>query len=416
MARCRAKLIIFGSAREQYARVWDYGKALMKHNPGSGCNVVVDGIEQPEAPLFLRMFMCLRPLKDGFLRGCRPIIGVDGCHLKGAYPGQILVFVSKDGNNRIYPIASATCEAENKETWVWFLESLMQTLGSVDESGLTFMSDKQKGLVKSFSQVVPEVETRFCVRHIWANFKLKFTGFVFKELFWSAARATTQLEFEIPMQQIKELDEEAFDYLNKIPTVHWCRHAFSENCRSDMLLNNMCETFNAVIRDVRDKPILTQMEWMRRYMMRINNEKWEDSKEITTNLTPYVHKLFQRMSYVSRNCIVQAARDDTYEVQLKDDQVLVDLGNRSCSCNHWQLTGLPCIHAFACIMDERAVAEQYVHPYYSMATYRAANELAIQPMAGPKHWDRVTHKGASATSHQGAAWEAQIEEKKIGTW
>ena len=81
--------------------------------------------------------------------------------------------------------------------------------------------------------------------------------------------------------------------------------------------------------------------------------------------------------------------DDTYEVQLKDDQVLVDLRNFTCSCNHWQLTGLPCVHAFACIMDQRSDAEQYVSPYYSMATYRAAYEPVIQPMPGPKHWDRV---------------------------
>ncbi|XP_021773609.1 uncharacterized protein LOC110737579 [Chenopodium quinoa] len=115
MARCRAKLIIFGSAREKYARVWDYGKAVMKYNPGSYCNVVVDGIDHPEPPLFMRMFVCLRPLKYGFLKGCRSIIGVDGYHLKGAYRGQILVVVSKDGNNSIFPISWATCEVENRE-------------------------------------------------------------------------------------------------------------------------------------------------------------------------------------------------------------------------------------------------------------------------------------------------------------
>ncbi|XP_021773607.1 uncharacterized protein LOC110737578 [Chenopodium quinoa] len=225
----------------------------------------------------------------------------------------------------------------------------MHSLGSANGSGFTFMSDRQKGLVEALSEVVPNAETRFCVRHIWENFKLKFTGSIFKELFWSAARATTL----ILMQQIRELDEEAYGYLDNIPTHHWCRHAFSDSCRSNMLLNNMCETFNSIIRDVRDKPILTQMEWMR------------------------------------RNCIVQAARDDTFEVQLNDDQALVDLGNGTCSCGHWQLTGIPCVHAFVCIMDQRIDAEQYVHPYYSMDSYRAAYEPAIQPMSGPKHWERV---------------------------
>lgn len=71
------------------------------------------------------------------------------------------------------------------------------------------------------------------------------------------------------------MSEEAFMYLDNIPVRHWSRHAFTTNCKSNMLLNNLCEIFNAVIREARDKPILTQMQWLRRYMMRRNNEKWE---------------------------------------------------------------------------------------------------------------------------------------------
>ncbi|CAB4309835.1 unnamed protein product [Prunus armeniaca] len=33
-------------------------------------------------PLFERLYVCLDACKKDFLAGCRPIIGVDGCHLK----------------------------------------------------------------------------------------------------------------------------------------------------------------------------------------------------------------------------------------------------------------------------------------------------------------------------------------------
>ncbi|XP_021771768.1 uncharacterized protein LOC110735899 [Chenopodium quinoa] len=221
MARARAKLMIYGFAAEQYARVWDYGKALMQYIPGTECNVVVDGLEQIEPPLLLRMFICLAPLRKGFMSGCRPLIGVDGYHLKGPYPGQILVAVSKDGDNNIYPIAWATTEIENTETWVWFLESLMKALRDEDRGlGYTFISDRQKGSVEALHQVVPYADTRFCVRHIWANFKLQFSGSTFKELFWSAARATTLFAFEVAMESIRFLSEEAFEYLSDIPAKH----------------------------------------------------------------------------------------------------------------------------------------------------------------------------------------------------
>ena len=58
-----------------------------------------------------------------------------------------------------------------------------------------------QGLVEAMDKVVPRAEVRFCVRHIWANFKLKFNGTVFKELFWSATRATTYVSFHFSMFQ-----------------------------------------------------------------------------------------------------------------------------------------------------------------------------------------------------------------------
>ncbi|XP_021744830.1 uncharacterized protein LOC110710797 [Chenopodium quinoa] len=216
--------------RDKYSRVWDYGKAVQKYSPGTVVNVVVDQLDRPEPPLFLRMYVCLSPLVRGFLKGCRPLIGVDGCHLKGSYPGQILVVVGKDGNNSIYPFAWATVEVENKETWSWFLECLKQSLDDLEMGGgFTYMSDRQKGLLEAFEEVVPFAEKRFCA------------------------------DFEIAMESIRFLSEDAYEYLDNIPAQHWSRHAFSTNCKSNMLLNNMCETFNACIREARDKPILTQI-------------------------------------------------------------------------------------------------------------------------------------------------------------
>ncbi|XP_021724842.1 uncharacterized protein LOC110692149 [Chenopodium quinoa] len=270
----------------------------------------------------MRMYICLQPLRSGFIKGYRPLIGIDGCHLKRAYPG-----LGKDGNNNIYPIARAIVEVENKDTWCWFLECLKKDLGDVCEGGgWTFMSDRQKDLLEAFELQVPTVEKRYCVRHIWASLKLQFSGSTFKELFWNATRATTLVDFEVAMESIKFLSEDAYVYLDNIPAKHWSRHAFSSDCKSNMLLNNVCETFNAVIRDARDKPILTQMEWIRRYMMKRHNEKWEAIKKMDGKLMSYVTKFFERIERDVRHCIVQVSRGDSYEVELN--------GKRTCTCYH----------------------------------------------------------------------------------
>ena len=77
------------------------------------------------------------------------------------------------------------------------------------------------------------------------------------------------------METIKKLDVKAYDWLKKIPTKYWCRHAFSTTSKTNMLLNNICESFNAVIREARDKPIIDCLEWIRRYVMKRNTEKYD---------------------------------------------------------------------------------------------------------------------------------------------
>ncbi|XP_028068076.1 pheromone-processing carboxypeptidase KEX1-like [Camellia sinensis] len=43
--------------------------------------------------------------EPGFVGGCRPIIGLDGCHLKGIYGGQLLCALRRDDNNNYFPIS-----------------------------------------------------------------------------------------------------------------------------------------------------------------------------------------------------------------------------------------------------------------------------------------------------------------------
>ncbi|KAG8371257.1 hypothetical protein BUALT_Bualt13G0068800 [Buddleja alternifolia] len=54
---------------------------------------------------FGKLYTCFKGLTDGFLVGCRPIIGVDGCHLKGPHGGVLLCAVGIDPNNCIFPFA-----------------------------------------------------------------------------------------------------------------------------------------------------------------------------------------------------------------------------------------------------------------------------------------------------------------------
>ena len=61
-------------------------------------------------PKFKRIYIRNSAQKVGFLGGCRPIIGLDGCHLKGRFGGQILSLIVRDANDNIFPVAFAVVE------------------------------------------------------------------------------------------------------------------------------------------------------------------------------------------------------------------------------------------------------------------------------------------------------------------
>ena len=45
------------------------------------------------------------------------MIAVDGSHLRGKYPGVLLLAVTNDGNHKLFPIAFAFAEAERRDNW-----------------------------------------------------------------------------------------------------------------------------------------------------------------------------------------------------------------------------------------------------------------------------------------------------------
>ncbi|KAL2540821.1 Uncharacterized protein Adt_01799 [Abeliophyllum distichum] len=100
----------------------DSYKELKRTNVGTIAQVEGYGGE------FKRIYICLGPLKNGFIRGCMRVIGVDGCFIKTEHGGQLLIAVGVKGKNGMYPLALAVVDVENRENWMWFLGLLKDNL------------------------------------------------------------------------------------------------------------------------------------------------------------------------------------------------------------------------------------------------------------------------------------------------
>ncbi|CAI9302433.1 unnamed protein product [Lactuca saligna] len=188
-ARTKAREMIEGKLEEHYAKVWDYAAEFLRSNPWSTCKVGVDS-NASGMNYFKRFYVCLKAFKDAWNRGCRRVIGLDGCFLKGQIKGELLTAVGRDADNHVYPIAWGVIGVENKDNWTWFIELLVANLDLDCRRGLVVISDKHKGLLQAVTELLPYVEHRQCARHIYANFRKKYIGLELKNLFWEAAKSS----------------------------------------------------------------------------------------------------------------------------------------------------------------------------------------------------------------------------------
>ncbi|KAF1885824.1 hypothetical protein Lal_00042697, partial [Lupinus albus] len=97
----------------------------------------------PESPpMFNRLFIYLNAYKEGFKNGCRHMIDLDGCFLKGYCGNKFCLLLDRMQitNSMLLLI-------------LWLIQK-PRTIenGSQDMYGWNFVSDQQKGLESSISE------------------------------------------------------------------------------------------------------------------------------------------------------------------------------------------------------------------------------------------------------------------------
>ncbi|MCL7046036.1 hypothetical protein MKW94_007231 [Papaver nudicaule] len=133
---------VYGSFEDSYGCVPELCRQIRLANPD---NVATWSKEEGVAEQFGVLFVMYKASLDGFLKGCRWVIGLDGTFLKGKYGGMVLAAMGLDNNNGIFPIAIYICRNECKETWNNFL-SILAPHVTKEENPITFISDQQKGM------------------------------------------------------------------------------------------------------------------------------------------------------------------------------------------------------------------------------------------------------------------------------
>ncbi|KAJ9553175.1 hypothetical protein OSB04_017220 [Centaurea solstitialis] len=384
MKSFRAKQIamkkLMGDYGQQYIVLRDYICELLRTNPGTTVklDVVTDGQLNNDTRQFKRIYVCLGALKKGFAAGKMDLLGLDGAFMKGPFPGQILTTVGIDSNNGTYPLAYGIFEAETIQSWSWFLGCLGDDLDLSSNSNFTFMSDRQKGIIPAIARIFPCAEHRHCVRHIQQNMKQRWKGKVYSDYLWKRVLSSTVEEFTANMEELKQFDVGAYNWLKQINPKHWTKSHFTGRCHSDVLLSNMCETFNNQLVDGRIKPIITKVI-----------DKGDGI------LTPTATDRLKDIKTEAAKLHVLWNGDNEFQVSgTHRDQCVVDMRLKTCACRRWELTGIPCKHVVAAIWNmavnglDNGIVENWVHPVYWLQTWKAMYSFKISPINGRALWPK----------------------------
>ncbi|EEE69496.1 hypothetical protein OsJ_28933 [Oryza sativa Japonica Group] len=227
---------IYESTRGEYSKIFDYLLELLRSNPGSIVVVKLD-TDQP-APVFKRIYICLAACKNGFLVGYRRVVGLDGCFFKGATNGELLCAIGRDANNQMYPIAWVVVEKETNDSWDWFCDCCSRTWELVKVmAGCSFQTSRKE----------PSSEHRNCARHIYANWKKRFSKKQWQKMFWWCAKALNMMLFNLAKAKLAQETVEGARAIVSIDPTHWSRAWFRFGSDCDSVVNNICEIFNKCI-------------------------------------------------------------------------------------------------------------------------------------------------------------------------
>ncbi|XP_060190841.1 uncharacterized protein LOC132620161 [Lycium barbarum] len=322
-AKERAMNDLMGEPAESYKRLPRYLYILDNTYPGS--HIRMRKIRENE---FLYVFIALYAFIKGF-DYCRPIVVVDGSHLKTPYNGTFVLASTLDGAGNILPLAYGVIDSENDRSWTWFFERFRESYGI--RENMCIVSDRHESINKAVCRIYPEVAHYACIWHLWGNVckKYKKSHDVLSPVFYSMAKAYTQDDFDELMGKVQKVDMCVAEYLEWAGRDKWARLYASVN-RGWTMTSNIAECINRHLLAARELPIYDFLEEVRRMFGRWNYNNRRNGTYTFTTLGKKFQEMLSINEYLclrmTKNLVAEDYCSDLFkpETVLKTYDVPVD--------------------------------------------------------------------------------------------
>ncbi|RVW77287.1 hypothetical protein CK203_050145 [Vitis vinifera] len=314
--------------------------------------------------VFQRVFWAFHPSIEGF-KHCRPVLTIDGTHLYGKYKG---------------------------------------TKSSNSNEGLCVIFDHHPGIMAAFADVYlgwsePNAYHRICMRHLTSNFMTHFKDKCLKQLLCRAALETKVEKFNMHMETIGRINQDALSWLEAIPFEKWAL-SHDGGRRYGIMTTNMSEVFNSVLKGARSFPItaFVQLTFYRvNSYFAVRREHGASRLASGEQYTPYVdakinanvvkagsHEVvlydhFQGLFHVkaSRGSKKTSSGGRTHRVNLRE---------HVCTCGKTLIYGFPCSLILAACHFRSIDFRSFVQHYYTIQSYFSTWAPLFNPIHNDYEW------------------------------
>jgi hypothetical protein len=424
----------FGTFEASYDNLPDLLRTLARRNIGTYIDVMeYPDPSRPGKKILHRAMFSLGACINAF-RHCPPVICVDGTFLTGKYKGQILTAIGVDGGNHVLPLAFAFVEGENTDSWYWFLERVRYAVVQ-GRPNVCVISDRHAGLLQAIKELKegssdrqraafwPDIESRWCIRHLGANFYRQFRNKDLMNFFKSLCVQNQQRKFDFMWQKLDELTskysevsthsarkqaEDAPVSLCAIPTdksgtrrrsgrntknfsqwienepkEKWAMLYDTNGARHGITTSNLAEVYNSVLRGHRALPLVAIVEAIVYNTTQYFVDRFKIAEATVANtelvysahITNYMSKRIEKAKW--HNARRVGTMQHRFEVRCKErfregvnrvpvvQECQLDYnGVCSCTCMKPYLLHRPCSHVIAACALTNMSLKSFVSPYY----------------------------------------------------
>ena len=164
--------------------------------------------------------------------------------------------INANGNGLV--LAWAVVESENEDSWRYFFKHLVRAIPEIEEEATIFISNRDKGLGAADNELGDGIIKAVCAYHLMDNFTTKFSR-TLKPLFWSICRANSKARFKALIQELRQINELAAQYLLDAQPKLWAKSHFVRT-RFGHNTSNVVESINRVLKLDRELPILQLLD------------------------------------------------------------------------------------------------------------------------------------------------------------